>query len=258
MREAAWAESCNQGGVCAASPPRSGRSRGSPPRCSRAALWRRPRCPHQVAHALHGGDISSMVLPASRRAGCRPRRVRSNPGSVLGLGAAAANAARGLRHSRATTAKPRPARPRGGSTAAVSARMLVWKAIPSMMTDDVGDLARRASIWPIVPTTPRTTVPQCAATSAARTAWSAASRAFLELRFTVVASSRSTRRLLQARRLLLGALREVGVASESSREVDRISPPSASPAAPLGASSRAPSIRRRARRWRRLPRGPAG
>jgi hypothetical protein len=39
-----------------------------------------------------------------------------------------------LRTSLATTAKPRPCSPaRAASTAAFSARMLVWKAMPSMV-----------------------------------------------------------------------------------------------------------------------------
>ncbi len=58
------------------------------------------------------------------------------------------------RTSDATTAKPRPWSPaRAASTAALSARMLVWKAMPSMTPMMSRTFREASSIWLIVATT---------------------------------------------------------------------------------------------------------
>ncbi|MNR27606.1 hypothetical protein D3C85_1448860 [compost metagenome] len=72
------------------------------------------------------------------------------------------------RTSPATTAKPLPCSPTlAASTAAFSARMLVWNAIPSM-TETISEILRElAEISPIVLTTADTTVlPRCAISEA--------------------------------------------------------------------------------------------
>jgi hypothetical protein len=79
--------------------------------------------------------ISSMVPPASRTRRV-PVSTRSTLAPISDLISRAASAERcaRLRTSPATTAKPRPCSPaRAASTAALSARMLVWKAMPSMV-----------------------------------------------------------------------------------------------------------------------------
>ena len=80
----------------------------------------------------------------------RPCVTESVISSLISFAAAALRWAR-LRTSAATTAKPRPCSPaRAASTAAFSARMLVWNAMPSitlMMSaiffDDVVDRSHR-------------------------------------------------------------------------------------------------------------------
>jgi hypothetical protein len=69
---------------------------------------------------------STSALPCSTRSTLAVIRL------LISLAASALRCAR-LRTSVATTAKPRPCSPaRAASTAAFSARMLVWKAMPSM------------------------------------------------------------------------------------------------------------------------------
>ncbi|MNV39265.1 hypothetical protein D3C71_1308380 [compost metagenome] len=83
---------------------------------------------------------------------------------LISLAAAAERWAR-VRTSLATTAKPRPCSPaRAASTAAFSARMLVWKAMPSMtemisaiFLDEVWIALMVVTTWP-------TTSPPCEAT----------------------------------------------------------------------------------------------
>jgi hypothetical protein len=76
-----------------------------------------------------------------------------------------------VRTSPATTAKPRPCSPaRAASTAAFSARMLVWKAIESIRLV-ISAMRRLASlIWSIAPRV-------CCITCWPRWAWSTAPRA---------------------------------------------------------------------------------
>jgi methyl-accepting chemotaxis protein len=82
--------------------------------------------------------------------------------------AAAAERWARLRTSDATTAKPRPCSPaRAASTAAFSARILVWKAMPSMTPMMSAILLAELLISPIVPTTCETTSPPLRATSEA-------------------------------------------------------------------------------------------
>ena len=87
--------------------------------------------------------------------------------ALISLAASALRCAR-LRTSPATTAKPRPCSPaRAASTAALSARMLVWKAMPSMVP--MMSAMRRELVWmsSMVFTTCATRLPPCEATSAA-------------------------------------------------------------------------------------------
>ncbi|CFD96891.1 Uncharacterised protein [Bordetella pertussis] len=77
---------------------------------------------------------SSMVPPALATC-CEPARTVATELSIRALISLAACAARWarLRTSPATTAKPLPCSPaRAASTAAFSARILVWKAMPSI------------------------------------------------------------------------------------------------------------------------------
>src|SRR5450830_1185833 len=81
---------------------------------------------HDVAHPADGGHHLTHWLPWSTRSTLAEIRV------LISLAASALRPAR-ARTSPATTAKPRPCSPaRAASTAAFSARMLVWKAMPSM------------------------------------------------------------------------------------------------------------------------------
>ena len=79
-------------------------------------------------------SISCIVAPASltRPAPLSTRAVDSAISAPISFAAAAERCAR-LRTSPATTAKPRPSSPaRAASTAAFSARILVWNAMPSI------------------------------------------------------------------------------------------------------------------------------
>ena len=78
--------------------------------------------------------ISSIVLPASPTSAL-PASTLPTESSIrrLDLLGRRRRALRQVAHFRATTAKPRPCSPaRAASTAAFSARMLVWKAMPSI------------------------------------------------------------------------------------------------------------------------------
>ncbi len=94
------------------------------------------------------------------------------------------------RISAATTANPRPCSPaRAASTAAFNARMLVWKAMPSI-TPMMSTMRREDSlISAMVDTTSCTTCPPCAATPTAPLASSLAWRALSAVRRTVSARS---------------------------------------------------------------------
>ena len=112
---------------------------------------------------------SAMVLPASPTS-CVPASTlatESPMSCLISLAACALRCAR-LRTSPATTAKPRPWSPaRAASTAALSARMLVWKAMPSMTPMMSLILLLDWLISPMVATTWPTTSPPCWATWAA-------------------------------------------------------------------------------------------
>ena len=89
---------------------------------------------HDVGHALTDSTISLIVLPASSTS-FEPASTRSTDSPISSLISLAALALRwaSVRTSPATTAKPRPCSPaRAASTAALSARMLVWNAMPSI------------------------------------------------------------------------------------------------------------------------------
>ena len=84
--------------------------------------------------ARNGLTTSVIVLPASstRVVPCSTRSTLALMRDLISLAASALRPAR-LRTSLATTAKPRPCSPAlAASTAALSARILVWNAMPSM------------------------------------------------------------------------------------------------------------------------------
>ncbi len=113
--------------------------------------------------------ISPMVLPALRTS-AEPSATLATESSIRPLISLAAPAERWarVRTSEATTAKPRPCSPaRAASTAAFSARMLVWKAMPSM-TEMISAMRRElASMALMVVTTWPTTSPPWLATPCA-------------------------------------------------------------------------------------------
>ncbi|MNL06813.1 hypothetical protein D3C87_1274610 [compost metagenome] len=135
--------------------------------------------------------ICSMVSPA-RATSCEPRSTRSAESPIsdlISLAAVAERCAR-LRTSPATTAKPRPCSPaRAASTAAFSARMLVWKAMPSITPMMSTTLPEAALISPMVPTTWCTISPPRTAMSEAPSASRDACRALSALWRTVLVSS---------------------------------------------------------------------
>ncbi|CAB3927603.1 hypothetical protein LMG3412_06014 [Achromobacter deleyi] len=111
--------------------------------------------------------ISCIVAPA-RSTCCEPAPTLVTESSIRPLISLAAWALRWAseRTSPATTAKPLPCSPaRAASTAAFSARMLVWKAMPSM-TDTISEILRELAEMPcIVLTTSATAEPPRSATS---------------------------------------------------------------------------------------------
>ena len=112
--------------------------------------------------------ISLMVWPAAATS-CVPRSTRSTLVLIRPLISLAASADRPARErtSDATTAKPRPCSPaRAASTAAFNARMLVWKAMPSMTLMMSAILDELVLISCMVATTSETTEPPRTATSA--------------------------------------------------------------------------------------------
>ena len=115
---------------------------------------------------------SPMVAPATA-AWSLPEAMRPTESLISALISCAAVAERcaRLRTSVATTAKPRPCSPaRAASTAALSARILVWKAMPSMTLMMSAIFLDEVSMPLIVVTTWFTTSPPCEATAAAPTA----------------------------------------------------------------------------------------
>ncbi|MCW0448845.1 hypothetical protein NB706_001679 [Xanthomonas sacchari] len=135
--------------------------------------------------------ISLMVRPAWSTS-TEPSVTRVTESSISPLISLAALAERWarVRTSLATTAKPRPCSPaRAASTAALSARMLVWKAMPSMTEMMSAILFDEASMPLMVSTTWPTTLPPCEATAAAPTANWLAWRACSAFCFTVEVSS---------------------------------------------------------------------
>ncbi|MNL45890.1 hypothetical protein D3C87_1685670 [compost metagenome] len=122
--------------------------------------------------------ISVMVWPAwlTRREPSSTRSTDELIRPLISLAASALRCAR-LRTSLATTAKPRPCSPaRAASTAAFSARMLVWNAMESITPVMSAILRELVVIWSMVVTTCDTTAPPRAATSAADEAKSLAWR----------------------------------------------------------------------------------
>ena len=94
------------------------------------------------------------------------------------------------RTSDATTANPRPASPaRAASTAAFSARMLVWKAMPSI-TATISPICRDDSlIWLIFSTARRTACPLACAVREASPTWLLAWRVWLAFCWAELSSS---------------------------------------------------------------------
>ncbi|MNR28281.1 hypothetical protein D3C85_1455970 [compost metagenome] len=116
---------------------------------------------------LTDATISCIVAPA-RSTCCEPAPTFVTESSIRLLISLAACALRcaSERTSPATTAKPLPCSPaRAASTAAFSARMFVWKAIPSI-TDTISEILRELAEMPcIVLTTSDTAEPPRSATS---------------------------------------------------------------------------------------------
>ena len=131
-----------------------------------------------------------MVAPAWSTSAV-PCSTRSTLALMRVLTARAASALRcaRLRTSLATTAKPRPCSPaRAASTAALSARMLVWKAMPSI-TPMMSAILRELSLMPfMVSTTWPTTSPPLTAMLLAPSANALAWRALSALWRTVAPS----------------------------------------------------------------------
>ncbi|CAB3918452.1 hypothetical protein LMG26691_05411 [Achromobacter animicus] len=134
--------------------------------------------------------ISCIVAPA-RSTCCEPAPTLDTESSIRLLISLAAWALRcaSERTSPATTAKPLPCSPaRAASTAAFSARMLVWNAMPSM-TDTISEILRELAEMPsMVLTTSDTAEPPRSATSDALAANWLAWRALSAFCFTVEAS----------------------------------------------------------------------
>ncbi len=124
---------------------------------------------------------SCMVSPAwATRRLPSPTFSTESPISCLISLAADAERCASERTSEATTAKPRPCSPaRAASTAALSARMLVWKAMPSITPMMSAIFCDEAWISPMVATTCSTTAPPwlatCEADAASALAWRALS-----------------------------------------------------------------------------------
>ena len=118
--------------------------------------------------------ISSIVVPASCTS-LEPASTLSTEVPISALISLAASALRcaSERTSEATTAKPRPCSPaRAASTAALSARMLVWKAMPSITPMMSAIFLLDAVISSIVDTTCVTTSPpRCATAEADDASW---------------------------------------------------------------------------------------
>ena len=135
--------------------------------------------------------ISCMVAPAASTC-CVPSAVlltESVISSLISLAAPAERWAR-LRTSPATTAKPRPCSPAlAASTAALRARMLVWKAMPSM-TEMMSSIFLALSLIElmVLTTWPTATPPLMATLEAAAASWLAC-LAFSAFCLTVEASS---------------------------------------------------------------------
>ncbi|MPN27554.1 hypothetical protein SDC9_174988 [bioreactor metagenome] len=120
--------------------------------------------------------ISSMVLPAFSTS-MQPSETLRTEASISPLISLAASALRpaSWRTSPATTAKPRPCSPaRAASTAAFSARMLVWKAMESITPMMSAILRDEALMDSMVCTTWPTTSPPRTATFEADSASSLA------------------------------------------------------------------------------------
>ena len=98
---------------------------------------------------------TSVIVAPARSTRPAPRSTRSTlvpMRALISLAASALRPAR-LRTSEATTAKPRPCSPaRAASTAAFSARMLVWKAMPSI-TPMMSAILRLLSAMPLIVST---------------------------------------------------------------------------------------------------------
>ncbi len=113
--------------------------------------------------------MSAMVLPAWSTSS-EPSATLPTESSIKCLISFAAPAERcaNVRTSEATTAKPRPCSPaRAASTAAFKAKILVWKAMPSMTEMISAIFFDDTSMPDMVVTTCATTSPPCEATVAA-------------------------------------------------------------------------------------------
>ncbi len=111
--------------------------------------------------------MSCMVSPAlsTNTEPVSTRDTESSISALISFAACALRLAR-LRTSPATTAKPRPCSPaRAASTAAFSARMFVWNAMPSITLMMSAIFFELSAISCMVFTTLSTTLPPCCAVS---------------------------------------------------------------------------------------------
>ncbi|KAF1036243.1 MAG: hypothetical protein GAK35_04117 [Herbaspirillum frisingense] len=173
-------------------------------------------------------DTTSPMVSPARATWSEPLPTRCTESSISALISLAACALRWAneRTSEATTAKPRPCSPaRAASTAALSARMLVWKAMPSI-TPMMSEILRELSVMPsmVCTTCPTTSPPRLAMSEALLANWPAW-RALSAFCFTVEVSE---------------SMLEAVVASEpacSSVREDRSRLPAAISRAPMSMAS---------------------
>ncbi len=157
--------------------------------CSMPALCSRPADVISLMMSVTRRTLTttfSMVVPAwpTSRVPSSTCSTELPINSLISFAADAERCAR-LRTSDATTAKPRPCSPaRAASTAAFSARILVWKAMPSITPMMSTIFFAESLIDPMVSITCDTTMPPCCAMEDASSASALAWRALSEFCLT--------------------------------------------------------------------------
>ncbi len=166
--------------------------------------------------------MSCMVSPA-RPARVEPSVTRPVESSIRTLISLAADAERwaSARTSPATTAKPRPCSPaRAASTAAFSARILVWNAMPSMTPMMSAMRAEDSLIAPMVSTSWPTILPPCWATREACAASVLACSALSALCWMPAVSSSIEDAVSSSEAAWLSVRRDSSCASPDSTAID--------------------------------------